>query len=132
MPPRSLRSCVYVTEPTRLSTSLSARRWSKLSAPAPDTSSLLKEVSSKRQAPSRAARCSPSIAVDQWRDDQPRGVQVRGECLAFASSQFGRSHPAFSPKAAPSASTRAWAGERLSPRPVDQRDDLGAPDGRHA
>src|SRR5438105_2613173 len=106
MPPRSLRSCVYVTEPTGLSTLLSARRWSKLSAPAPDTSSLLKEVSSKRQEPSRVARCSASIAVDQCGDEEAPDVRCRAQ------------------------DELAVVRERL--RAVDQRDDLGAPDGRHA
>ncbi len=76
-------------------------------APSPETSIFANEVSSKRAADSRHARCSAPIAGDQSRPAQPFGRSDSSPRAAFGSNQLARSQPDFSPKAAPSSPRRA-------------------------
>jgi hypothetical protein len=102
-----LSICVYVIAPISRATRLSHSRSRKSAAPSPTTSIFAKEVSSNSAAVVRQATCSAPIAGDQRRPAQPRGLSDSSPCAAFASYQFTRSQPDFSPKTAPSSCMRA-------------------------
>src|SRR5437867_12799782 len=109
-PPLELRIWVYVTAPTGLSRSLSVSHCRAPSAPRPCTSHLLNEQKSKIPALVRVAACSAGIAGDQLCRTHPVGVGPGESATSLTLHQLGRSHPAFSPKAAPRVTRRGYGG----------------------
>jgi hypothetical protein len=103
IPPRGFSICVYTTEDVGRSTSFEHRRWRKVQASGPETSSFAKELSSNKAARRRHARCSVTIAVDQCSPAQPRGRRPSCAGSSFERNQFTRSQPDFSPNSASSA-----------------------------
>jgi len=67
---------------------------------------LAKEVKSKIAADSRHALCSTPIAGDHSRPAQPWGRSDWSPEVPLGSNQFTRSHPDFSPNAAPRSFSR--------------------------
>src|SRR3954454_24231258 len=125
MPPRRLSIDVYTTVPTGTSTSFPHTHWRSAVAPEPSTSSFENEDSSNSAAVVLVARASAPMAGLQCPPAQPVGrvpSSAAGSATpapdAFGSNQFGRSQPDFSPKTAPRAASRAYAGERRSGRPA--------------
>src|SRR3990170_5060660 len=102
-PPRELSRAVYVIRPGGFPTSLAHIPCRKSQAPGPETPILARLDSSKRAAASRVARCSVTMAVDQFWPAQPRGRILSCSGLSLDWYQLTRSHPLFSPNMAPSA-----------------------------
>jgi hypothetical protein len=118
IPPRRLSICVYVTLPTSRATWFAVSRSMNSGEPAPVTSSFANEDSSNSAAASRHARCSAPIAGDQCIPAQPRGRRASSPAAAFASYQFTRSHPDFSPNTAPWLWCHGYTGDMRSGRPA--------------
>jgi hypothetical protein len=124
MPPRRLSICVYTTRPGATSTRFAQMRSRNAAASSPVTSVFAKLDSSNSAACVRVPRCSAAMAVDQCWPAQPRGRRGSSSSRSFVANQFGRSHPDFSPNAAPSAWSRSYVGDVLSGRPAP-RSSLG-------